>query len=140
MDGRSPEVHASLSNQSRGSPHDQPAPKVCRKDPFQAQSFSQFISKGAGSSQIRLYADDTILYLAPTQSAASTLHLSLTSFEESFHGLQLHLNNSKTKCIVFSRRSDLMSPLSRVNTFIPTKSLGIWLDSPLPFITHINIF
>lgn len=74
-------------------------------------SIGLFLMKQSPSkhSQIRLYADDTILYpVGPSpQSTAFSFKFSLTPLEESLHSLHPCLNIRKTKCILFSWRPDV---------------------------------
>lgn len=106
------------------------------------------VAKAVGSSQIHLYADDTIIYSAgpSLHAAVSTLQQSLTSIQQSFHNLHLLLNSKKTKCMLFDRKNlNISSPpkifsadgleLEFVSSY---KYLGLWLDSSLSFNTHIN--
>ena len=70
--------------------------------------FSVYINNvalAAGDSLIHLYADDTILYTpGPSlDSVLTNLQASINAIQHSFRGLQLHLNASKTKCMLFKR-------------------------------------
>lgn len=105
------------------------------------------IARAAGTSRIHLYADDTILYSVGSSpnTAASSLKLSFTSIEQFFDNLHLRINTSKTKCILFSRKPVTQTPLTitcmngmALEYVKKYKYLGIWLDSSLSFITHIN--
>ncbi|XDV45360.1 hypothetical protein PO909_013474, partial [Leuciscus waleckii] len=105
------------------------------------------IARAAGTSRIHLYADDTILYSVGSSpnSVASSLRLSFTSIEQFFDNLHLRINTSKTKCILFRRKPVTETPLTitcmngmALEYVKKYKYLGIWLDSSLSFITHIN--
>jgi hypothetical protein len=58
-----------------------------------------------GDSLIHLYADDTILYKSgpSLDTVLTNLQMSFNAIQHSFHGLQLLLNASKTKCMIFNR-------------------------------------
>uniref|UniRef100_A0A3Q4A9I4 SH3 domain-containing protein n=1 Tax=Mola mola TaxID=94237 RepID=A0A3Q4A9I4_MOLML len=97
--------------------------------------------------RIHLYADDTIIYSSgpSLHSAASTLQLSLTSIEKSFHDLHLRLNSKKTKCMLFDRKNSVSCPpkttcadSSELEFVSFNKYLGLWLDRSLSFKFHIN--
>ena len=57
-----------------------------------------------GDSLIHLYADDTILYTyGPSLDTVLTnLQTSFNAIQNYFRGLQLLLNGSKTKCMLFN--------------------------------------
>ena len=59
----------------------------------------------AGDSLIHLYADDTILYFSgpSLDTVLTNLQRSFNVIQLSFRGLQLLLNASKTKCMLFNR-------------------------------------
>ena len=63
------------------------------------------VALAAGDSLIHLYADDTILYtFGPSlDTVLSNLQTSFNAIQYSFCGLQLLLNASKTKCMLFNR-------------------------------------
>uniref|UniRef100_A0A8C7N4F9 Ig-like domain-containing protein n=1 Tax=Oncorhynchus kisutch TaxID=8019 RepID=A0A8C7N4F9_ONCKI len=63
------------------------------------------VALAAGDSLIHLYADDTILYtFGPSlDTVLSNLQTSFNAIQHSFRGLQLLLNASKTKCMLFNR-------------------------------------
>ena len=63
------------------------------------------VALAAGVSLIHLYADDTILYSAgpSLDTVLTNLQTSFNAIQHSFRGLQLLLNASKTKCMLFNR-------------------------------------
>ena len=63
------------------------------------------IALAVGDSLIHLYADDTILYTSgpSLDTVLTNLKTSFNAIQLSFHGLQLLLNASKTKCMFFNR-------------------------------------
>ena len=63
------------------------------------------VALAAGDSLIHLYADDTILYTSgpSLDTVLTNLQTSLNAIQHSFLGLQLLLNASKTKCMLFNR-------------------------------------
>ena len=70
--------------------------------------FSVYINDfalAAGDSLIHLYADDTSLYTSGTSfdTLLTNLQASVNAIQHSFRGLQLLLNASKTKCMLFNR-------------------------------------
>ena len=70
--------------------------------------FSVYINDVAlavGDSQIHLYADDTILYTSgpSLDTVLTNLQTSFNAIQLSSCGLQLLLNASKTKCMLFNR-------------------------------------
>ncbi|CDQ89302.1 unnamed protein product [Oncorhynchus mykiss] len=62
------------------------------------------VALAAGESLIHLYADDTILYTSgpSLDTVLTTLQASFNAIQLSFRGLQLLLNTSKTKCMLFN--------------------------------------
>uniref|UniRef100_A0A8K9WZI4 Reverse transcriptase domain-containing protein n=1 Tax=Oncorhynchus mykiss TaxID=8022 RepID=A0A8K9WZI4_ONCMY len=62
------------------------------------------VALAAGDSLIHLYADDTILYTSgpSLDTVLSNLQTSFNAIQHSFRGLQLLLNASKTKCMLFN--------------------------------------
>jgi hypothetical protein len=56
-------------------------------------------------SLIHLYADDPILYTSGPSfdTVLTNLQMSFSAIQHSFRGLQLLLNASKTKCMLFKR-------------------------------------
>jgi hypothetical protein len=63
------------------------------------------VALAAGDSLVHLYADDTILYTSgrSLNTVLTNLQTSFNDVQLSFRGLQMLLNASKTKCILFSR-------------------------------------
>uniref|UniRef100_A0A8C7DA57 Reverse transcriptase domain-containing protein n=1 Tax=Oncorhynchus kisutch TaxID=8019 RepID=A0A8C7DA57_ONCKI len=113
--------------------------------------FSVYINEvalAAGESLIHLYADDTILYTSgpSLDTVLATLQASFNAIQLSFRGLQLLLNTSKTKCMLFIRSLPAPTRLSDITTLDGSdleyvdnyKYLGVWLDSKLSFQTHIK--
>uniref|UniRef100_A0A8K9V9F9 Reverse transcriptase domain-containing protein n=1 Tax=Oncorhynchus mykiss TaxID=8022 RepID=A0A8K9V9F9_ONCMY len=62
------------------------------------------VALAAGDSLINLYADDTILYTSgpSLDTVLTNLQTSFNAIQHSFCGLQLLLNASKTKCMLFN--------------------------------------
>ena len=62
------------------------------------------VALAAGESLIHLYADDPILYTSgpSVDTVLTTLQTSFNAIQLSSHGLQLLLNTSKTKCMLFN--------------------------------------
>uniref|UniRef100_A0A8C7RC26 Reverse transcriptase domain-containing protein n=1 Tax=Oncorhynchus mykiss TaxID=8022 RepID=A0A8C7RC26_ONCMY len=111
--------------------------------------FSVYINEvalAAGESLIHLYADDTILYTSgrSLDTVLTTLQASFNAIQLSFRGLQLLLNTSKTKCMLFNRSLPVPTRLSNITTLDGSdleyvdKYLGVWLDCKLSFQTHIK--
>uniref|UniRef100_A0A8K9Y7J5 Reverse transcriptase domain-containing protein n=1 Tax=Oncorhynchus mykiss TaxID=8022 RepID=A0A8K9Y7J5_ONCMY len=113
--------------------------------------FSVYINEvalAAGESLIHLYADDTILYTSgpSLDTVLTTLQASFNAIQLSFRGLQLLLNTSKTKCMLFNRSLPTPTRLSNITTLDGSdleyvdnyKYLGVWLDCKLSFQTHIK--
>uniref|UniRef100_A0A8K9V2K0 Reverse transcriptase domain-containing protein n=1 Tax=Oncorhynchus mykiss TaxID=8022 RepID=A0A8K9V2K0_ONCMY len=113
--------------------------------------FSVYINEvalAAGESLIHLYADDTILYNSgpSLDTVLTTLQASFNAIQLSFRGLQLLLNTSKTKCMLFNRSLPAPTRLSNITTLDGSdleyvdnyKYLGVWLDCKLSFQTHIK--
>uniref|UniRef100_A0A8C7RJN6 Reverse transcriptase domain-containing protein n=1 Tax=Oncorhynchus mykiss TaxID=8022 RepID=A0A8C7RJN6_ONCMY len=113
--------------------------------------FSVYINEvalAAGESLIHLYADDTILYTSgpSLDTVLTTLQASFNAIQLSFRGLQLLLNTSKTKCMLFNRSLSAPARLSNITTpdgsdleYVDNyKYLGVWLDCKLSFQTHIK--
>ncbi|XP_052379694.1 RNA-directed DNA polymerase from mobile element jockey isoform X1 [Oncorhynchus keta] len=113
--------------------------------------FSVYINEvalAAGESLIHLYAGDTILYTSgpSLDTVLTTLQASFNAIQLSFHGLQLLLNTSKTKCMLFNRSLPAPTRLSNITTLDGSdleyvdnyKYLGVWLDCKLSFQTHIK--
>uniref|UniRef100_A0A8K9X9K5 Reverse transcriptase domain-containing protein n=1 Tax=Oncorhynchus mykiss TaxID=8022 RepID=A0A8K9X9K5_ONCMY len=113
--------------------------------------FSVYINEvalAAGESLIHLYAGDTILYTSgpSLDTVLTTLQASFNAIQLSFRGLQLLLNTSKTKCMLFNRSLPAPTRLSNITTLDGSdleyvdnyKYLGVWLDCKLSFQTHIK--
>uniref|UniRef100_A0A8K9UUU4 Reverse transcriptase domain-containing protein n=1 Tax=Oncorhynchus mykiss TaxID=8022 RepID=A0A8K9UUU4_ONCMY len=113
--------------------------------------FSVYINEvalAAGESLIHLYADNTILYTSgpSLDTVLTTLQASFNAIQLSFRGLQLLLNTSKTKCMLFNRSLPAPTHLSNITTLDGSdleyvdnyKYLGVWLDCKLSFQTHIK--
>uniref|UniRef100_A0A8C7M9P8 Reverse transcriptase domain-containing protein n=1 Tax=Oncorhynchus kisutch TaxID=8019 RepID=A0A8C7M9P8_ONCKI len=113
--------------------------------------FSVYINDvafAAGDSLIHLYADDTILYTSgpSLDTVLTTLQTSFNAIQLSFCGLQLLLNTSKTKCMLFNRSLPAPAHPSNITTldgydleYVDNyKYLGVWLDCKLYFQTHIK--
>uniref|UniRef100_A0A8K9Y1F9 Reverse transcriptase domain-containing protein n=1 Tax=Oncorhynchus mykiss TaxID=8022 RepID=A0A8K9Y1F9_ONCMY len=113
--------------------------------------FSVYINEvalAAGESLIHLYADDTILYTSgpSLDTVLTTLQASFNAIQLSFRGLQLLLNTSKTKCMLFNRSLPVPTRLSNITSLDGSdleyvdnyKYLGVWLDCKLSFQTHIK--
>uniref|UniRef100_A0A8C7GNP8 Reverse transcriptase domain-containing protein n=1 Tax=Oncorhynchus kisutch TaxID=8019 RepID=A0A8C7GNP8_ONCKI len=106
------------------------------------------VALAAGDSLIHLYADDTILYTSgpSLDTVLSNLQTSFNAIQHSFRDLQLHLNASKTKCMLFNRLLPAPARLTSVTTLDGSdleyvdiyKYLGVWLDCKLSFQTHIK--
>ncbi|CDQ96769.1 unnamed protein product, partial [Oncorhynchus mykiss] len=83
--------------------------------------FSVYINEvalAAGESLIHIYADDTILYTSgpSLDTVLTTLQASFNAIQLSFRGLQLLLNTSKTKCMLFNRSLPVPTRLSNITT------------------------
>ena len=119
---------------------------------FSGRLFSLYISNdvalAAGDSLIHLYADDTILYTSgpSLDTVLSNLQMSFNVIQHSFRGLQLLLNASKTKCMLFNRSLPAPARPTSITTLDGSdleyvdiyKYLGVWLDCKLSFQTHIK--
>ncbi|CDR18270.1 unnamed protein product, partial [Oncorhynchus mykiss] len=96
------------------------------------------VALAAGESLIHLYTDDTILYTSgpSLDTVLTTLQASFNAIQLSFRGLQLLLNTSKTKCMLFNRSLPAPARLSNITTLDGSdleyvdnyKYLGVWLD------------
>ena len=72
--------------------------------------------------------------------------MSFNAIQLSFRGLQLLLNASKTKCMLFSRSLPAPAHSSSITTLDGSdleyvdnyKYLGVWLDCELSFQTHMK--
>ena len=95
------------------------------------------VALAAGDSLIHLYADDTILYTSgPSLNTVLTnLQTSFNAIQLPFSGLQLLLNASKTKCMLFNRSLPSITTLdgSDLEYVDNYKYLGVWLDCKLSF-------
>ena len=89
---------------------------------------------------------DTILYTSgpSLDTVLTNLQTSFNAIQHSFHGFQLLLKASKTKCMLFNRslpagptRITILggSDLEYVDNY---KYLDVWLDCKLSFQTHIK--
>ncbi|CDQ70595.1 unnamed protein product [Oncorhynchus mykiss] len=106
------------------------------------------VALAAGDSLIHLYADDTILYTSgpSLDTVLSNLQTSFNAIQHSFRGLQLLLNASKTKCMLFNRSLPAPARPTSITTLDGSdleyvdiyKYLGVWLDCKLSFQTHIK--
>ena len=106
------------------------------------------VALAAGDSLIHLYANDTILYTSgpSLDTVLSNLQTSFNAIQHSFRGLQLLLNASKTKCMLFNRSLPAPARPPSITTLDGSdleyvyiyKYLGVWLDCKLFFQTHIK--
>ena len=106
------------------------------------------VALAAGDSLIHLYADDTILYTSgpSLDTVLTNLQTSFNAIRLSFRGLQLLLNASKTKCMLFNRSLPAPARPSTITTLYGSdieyvnnyKYLGVWLDCKLSFQSHIQ--
>uniref|UniRef100_A0A8K9XTW7 Reverse transcriptase domain-containing protein n=1 Tax=Oncorhynchus mykiss TaxID=8022 RepID=A0A8K9XTW7_ONCMY len=106
------------------------------------------VALAAGDSLIHLYADDTILYTSgpSLDTVLTNLQTSFNAILLSFRGLQLLLNASKTKCMLFNQLLPTPARPSSITTLDGSdleyvgnyKYLGIWLDCKLSFQTQIK--
>ena len=102
------------------------------------------VALAAGESLIHLYADDTILYTSgpSLDTVLTNLQTSFNAIQLSFCGLQLLLNASKTKCMLYNRslptpaRPSSITILDGSDYVDIYKYLGVWLDCKLSFQTH----
>lgn len=90
-----------------------------------------------------LYADDVQLYLPLLPNAASaldSLHNCLSAIKQWLSQNFLHLNQSKTECIIFGQPDIPSDVLSRVTFPVSdtVKNLGVFLDSKLTFDKQIS--
>ena len=104
------------------------------------------VALAAGDSLIHLYADDTILYTSSPSLVIllTNLQTSFNAIQLSFRGLQLLLNASQTKCMLFNRSLPAHPPtittldgsdLEYVDNY---KYLCVWLECKLSFQTRIK--
>ena len=106
------------------------------------------VALAAGDYLIYLYADDTILYTSgpSLDTMLTNLQTSFNAIQHSFRGLQLLINASKTKCILFNRLLPSSSHPTSITTldgsdleFVDNyKYLGVCLDCKLSFQAHIK--
>ena len=106
------------------------------------------VALAAGYSLIHLYADDTILYTSrpSLDTVLTNLQMSFNAIQHSFLGLQLLLNASKTKCMLFNRSLPAHARLTSITTLYGSyleyldndKYQGVWLDCKLSFQTQIK--
>uniref|UniRef100_A0A8K9UKX5 Reverse transcriptase domain-containing protein n=1 Tax=Oncorhynchus mykiss TaxID=8022 RepID=A0A8K9UKX5_ONCMY len=106
------------------------------------------VALAAGDSLIHLNADDTILYTSgpSLDTVLSNLQTSFNAIQHSFRGLQLLLNASRTKCMLFNRSLPATARPTSITTLDGSdleyvdiyKYLGVWLDCKLSFQTHIK--
>uniref|UniRef100_A0A8K9XKC5 Reverse transcriptase domain-containing protein n=1 Tax=Oncorhynchus mykiss TaxID=8022 RepID=A0A8K9XKC5_ONCMY len=106
------------------------------------------VALAAGDSLIHIYADNTILYTScpSLDTVLTNLQMSFNAIHLSFRGLQLLLNASKTKCMLFNRSLPAPAHPSSITTVDGSdieyvdnyKYLGVWLDCKLSFQTHIK--
>ena len=99
---------------------------------------SNDVALAAVDSLIHLYAADTILYTpGPSLDTVLTnLQASFNAIQLSFRGLQLLLNASNTKCMLFNRSLPAPARPSSITTMDSSdleyvdnyKYLGVWLD------------
>jgi hypothetical protein len=83
--------------------------------------FSVYINDvdlAAGDSLIHLYPDDTILYASGSSfdTVLTNLQTSFYAIQLSFRGLQLLLNENKTKCMLFNRSLSAPARPSSITT------------------------
>ena len=107
------------------------------------------VALAAGDSLIHLYADDTIVYTSgpSLDTVLTNLQTSFNAIQLSFRGLQLLLNASKTKCMLFNRslpapaRPSSITTLGGSDLYVDNyKFLGVWLDCKLSFQTQYQTF
>ena len=91
-------------------------------------------------------SDDTILYTSSLDTVLTNLQTNSNAVQHSFCGLQLLLNASQTKCMLFNRSLPAPACPSSITTLVGSdleyvdnyKYLGVWLDCKLSFQTHIK--
>ena len=85
--------------------------------------YTSIVALAAGDSLLHLYAGDTILYTSghSLDTVLTILQMSFNAIQHSFRGLQLLLNASKTKCMLFNR---LLLPATSRPTSITTHYSG----------------
>uniref|UniRef100_A0A8C7DY33 Reverse transcriptase domain-containing protein n=1 Tax=Oncorhynchus kisutch TaxID=8019 RepID=A0A8C7DY33_ONCKI len=97
------------------------------------------VALAAGDYLIHIYADDTILYTSgPSMDTVLTnLHTSFNAIQLSFRGLQLLLNSSKTKCMLFNR--SLPAPVRPSSITTLDGSYLEYVENQLPISQQIII-
>uniref|UniRef100_A0A8K9VEK2 Reverse transcriptase domain-containing protein n=1 Tax=Oncorhynchus mykiss TaxID=8022 RepID=A0A8K9VEK2_ONCMY len=111
--------------------------------------FSVYINDVAlatGDYLVHFYADDTSLYTSgpSLDTVLTNLQTRFNAIQLSSRGLQLLLNASKTKCMLFNRTLPAPARPSSITTLDGSdleyvdnyKYLGVWLDCKLSFQTH----
>ena len=104
------------------------------------------VALAAGDYLIHLYADNTILYTSDPSldTVLTNLQMSFNAIQLSFRGLQLLLNASKTKCMLFNRSLPAHARTSSITTLDSSdleyvdNYLGVWLDCKRSFQSHIK--
>ena len=115
---------------------------------FRKALYVNDVALAAGESLIHLYADDTILYTSglSLDTMLSIFQTSFNAIQDSFHGPQLLLNASKTKCMLFNHSLSAPARPTSITTLDCSdleyadiyEYLGVWLDCKLSFQTHIK--
>ena len=113
--------------------------------------FSVYINDlalAAGDSLSHLYTDDTIPYTSgpSLDTVLTNLQTSFNAIQHSFRDLQLLLNGSKTKCMLFNRLLPAPSRPTSITALDGSdleyvdnyKYLGVLLDCKFSFQTHIK--
>jgi hypothetical protein len=123
-----------------------PQGSILRPTLFSAYIYD--VTLAAGDSRIHLYADNTILYTSGPSLATvlTNLQTSFIAIQHYLHGLQLLLNASETKCMLFNQLLPAPSRLTSITTLDGSdleyvdnyKYLGVWMDCKLSFQTHIK--
>uniref|UniRef100_A0A8K9UYC1 Reverse transcriptase domain-containing protein n=1 Tax=Oncorhynchus mykiss TaxID=8022 RepID=A0A8K9UYC1_ONCMY len=123
-------------------------PQVSILGPTLFSLYINNVTLAAGDSLIHLYADDTILYTSGPflDTVLTNIQMSFNAIQLSFRGLQLLLNASKTKCMLFNRSLPTPARPSSITTLDGSdleyvddyKYLGVWLDCKLSLQTHIK--
>jgi hypothetical protein len=103
------------------------------------------VALAAGDFLTHLYADGTILYTSGSSldTVLTNLQISFNVIELSFRSLQLLLNASKSKCMLFNRSLPASARPSSITTLDGSdikyvdkyKYLGVWFDCKLSFQT-----
>ena len=97
------------------------------------------VALAVGDSLFHLYAEDTILYTLDI--VLTNLQPRFNVIQHSFCGLQLLLNVSKTKCMLFNHSQPAPTSITTLNgsdlDYVDNyKYLGVWLGCKLSFQTH----